>query len=131
MRATGPGNEWSGDITFQINSRVGVTTNGFLNFTTSMAGSGSLVKEDTGTLRFSGFDLSAFSGNILINEGEFQLNHAFVPATIPANLAGIPGIDFHTFSGADIVRHPLVAKIIEAYEAYRNPIAGENGKDKR
>jgi phosphate starvation-inducible PhoH-like protein len=37
-------------------------------------------------------------------------------------LADIPGIDFHTFSGADVVRHPLVARIIEAYDAYRNPI---------
>lgn len=42
-------------------------------------------------------------------------------------LADVPGIDFHTFSGADVVRHPLVAQIIEAYEHYRNPIAGENG----
>lgn len=43
-------------------------------------------------------------------------------------LAGIPGIDFHTFSGADVVRHPLVQKIIEAYDNYRNPI-GTNGGD--
>jgi phosphate starvation-inducible PhoH-like protein len=34
-------------------------------------------------------------------------------------LGDIPGIDFHTFSGADVVRHPLVARIIEAYENYR------------
>ena len=42
--------------------------------------------------------------------------------------ADIPGIDFHTFSGADVVRHPLVQKIIEAYDAYRNPVgaAGAN-----
>lgn len=46
-------------------------------------------------------------------------------------LADIPGIDFHTFSGADVVRHPLVAKIIEAYDAYRNPIASDNGGEKR
>ena len=31
-------------------------------------------------------------------------------------LANIPGIDFHYFSAADVVRHPLVAKIIAAYE---------------
>jgi phosphate starvation-inducible PhoH-like protein len=41
-------------------------------------------------------------------------------------LADIPGIDFHTFSGADVVRHPLVARIIAAYDAYRNPIADNN-----
>ncbi len=86
LRASGPANVWSGDVTFQIDARVGVVTNGFLSFSYGMAGPGSLVKEDTGTLLFSGFDLSAFSGNILINEGEFQLNHAFVPATLPANL---------------------------------------------
>jgi phosphate starvation-inducible protein PhoH and related proteins len=42
-------------------------------------------------------------------------------------LAGIEGIDFHTFSGADVVRHPLVQKIIEAYDTYRNPIGSEAG----
>lgn len=40
-------------------------------------------------------------------------------------LGDIPGIDFHTFSGADVVRHPLVAKIIDAYDVYRNPPDGE------
>ncbi len=46
-------------------------------------------------------------------------------------LADIPGIDFHTLSGADVVRHPLVAQIIEAYDRYRNPIAGENGAEEK
>ncbi len=41
-------------------------------------------------------------------------------------LNDIPGIDFHHFSGADVVRHPLVLKIIEAYERYKNPISDEN-----
>ena len=44
-------------------------------------------------------------------------------------LTHVPGIDFHTFSGADVVRHPLVAQIIAAYERYKDPI-GSNG-DKR
>ncbi|HWL15285.1 MAG TPA: PhoH family protein [Opitutus sp.] len=39
-------------------------------------------------------------------------------------LRDISGIDFHTFSGSDVVRHPLVQRIIEAYDAYRNPIKG-------
>jgi len=38
-------------------------------------------------------------------------------------LRDIPGIDFHQFSGSDVVRHPLVLKIIEAYERYQNPIS--------
>ncbi len=37
-------------------------------------------------------------------------------------LRGIDGIEFHQFSGSDVVRHPLVLKIIEAYERYQNPI---------
>ena len=31
-------------------------------------------------------------------------------------LRDIPGIDFHHFTASDVVRHPLVQKIIEAYE---------------
>ncbi len=46
-------------------------------------------------------------------------------------LSDIPGIDFHTFSAADVVRHPLVQKIIEAYDIYRNPIAAENGTEEK
>lgn len=31
----------------------------------------------------------------------------------------VPGIAFHYFDSSDVVRHPLVLKIIEAYETYR------------
>jgi len=41
-------------------------------------------------------------------------------------LHDVPGIEFHTFSGADVVRHPLVLKIIEAYERYKNPMAAQD-----
>ncbi len=34
----------------------------------------------------------------------------------PRVLRNIPGIDFHHFTAADVVRHPLVQKIIDAYE---------------
>ncbi len=34
-------------------------------------------------------------------------------------LAGVPGIAFTDFSAADVVRHPLVARIVEAYDAAR------------
>ncbi|MDX2185441.1 MAG: PhoH family protein [Opitutaceae bacterium] len=40
-------------------------------------------------------------------------------------LQEIKGIDFHLFSGADVVRHPLVLQIIDAYEKYKNPISQE------
>ncbi len=42
---------------------------------------------------------------------------------VPRILRNIPGIDFHHFTGADVVRHPLVLKIIQAYERYKNPMA--------
>ena len=38
-------------------------------------------------------------------------------------LGHVPGIDFHVLSSADVVRHPLVQKIIEAYDTYQNPIS--------
>jgi phosphate starvation-inducible PhoH-like protein len=38
----------------------------------------------------------------------------------PRILRNIPGIDFHHFTAADVVRHPLVQKIIDAYEQARN-----------
>jgi len=34
----------------------------------------------------------------------------------------VPGIAFHAFSGSDVVRHPLVQKIIAAYDQFQNPI---------
>ncbi len=37
-------------------------------------------------------------------------------AQAPRVLAGIRGIEFHHFTAADVVRHPLVQRIIEAYE---------------
>ena len=41
-------------------------------------------------------------------------------------LRDIPGIEFHHFSGADVVRHPLVQKIIDAYARYQNPMNTES-----
>ena len=37
-------------------------------------------------------------------------------------LREVPGIDFHTFSAADVVRHPLVQRIIDAYDRFKNPM---------
>ncbi len=42
-------------------------------------------------------------------------------------LKGTPGVVFHTFTGADVVRHPLVQMIHEAYDAYKNPMADRAG----
>jgi phosphate starvation-inducible PhoH-like protein len=39
-------------------------------------------------------------------------------------LSNIPGISFRYFTEVDVVRHPLVAQIIKAYDAARPPPAG-------
>ena len=37
-------------------------------------------------------------------------------------LKPVDGIAFHQFSAADVVRHPIVQRIIEAYDLYKNPM---------
>ena len=37
-------------------------------------------------------------------------------------LQNVDGIAFHEFSGADVVRHPVVQRIIEAYDRFRHPM---------
>ena len=39
-------------------------------------------------------------------------------------LKDVPGVVFHTFTAEDVVRHPLVQRIIEAYDRYKNPVVG-------
>jgi phosphate starvation-inducible PhoH-like protein len=46
-------------------------------------------------------------------------------------LGGIAGIDFHNFTGADVVRPSLVQKIIEAYDRYRHPITSTHEEEER
>ena len=50
-----------------------------------------------------------------------------LPAGMPSGLvdaeqvlAGVKGIAFTRFTSADVVRHPLVARIVDAYEAARS-----------
>jgi phosphate starvation-inducible PhoH-like protein len=44
-------------------------------------------------------------------------------------LHGIPGIEFHYLTGADVVRHPLVQRIIEAYDRFRHPITSSQDEE--
>jgi phosphate starvation-inducible PhoH-like protein len=46
-------------------------------------------------------------------------------------LEHVPGIVFHTFGSEDVVRHPLVQRIIEAYDHYKNPLGDGNPVDGR
>ena len=45
-------------------------------------------------------------------------------------LRGVDGISFTFFTSRDVVRHPLVAKIVRAYEAFEQAADGEAGPDK-
>ena len=46
-------------------------------------------------------------------------------------LGDIPGIDFHTFASSDVVRPPLVQKIIEAYDRFRHPITSSHEEEEK
>jgi len=37
-------------------------------------------------------------------------------------LQSVEGVSFHQFSSADVVRHPIVRRIIEAYDFHKNPM---------
>jgi phosphate starvation-inducible PhoH-like protein len=49
-------------------------------------------------------------------------------------LRGVRGLGFTYFTAADVVRHPLVARIVEAYEAAEaggeagEPVRGQRGR---
>ena len=43
-------------------------------------------------------------------------------------LKDVPGISFTHFMPKDVVRHPLVQRIVEAYERFENRIADETAK---
>jgi phosphate starvation-inducible PhoH-like protein len=47
-------------------------------------------------------------------------------AEVECSLPGVEGISFVRFSAADVVRHPVVGRVIEAYERHRGS-AGEGG----
>ncbi|QMT40662.1 PhoH family protein [Neisseria shayeganii] len=46
-------------------------------------------------------------------------------------LAGIEGLYFHTFTSEDVVRHPLVQKIVDAYDAAESEAADKERNDER
>lgn len=41
-------------------------------------------------------------------------------------LQSLDGVAFHQFSNADVVRHPIVQRIIEAYDHYKNPMNSDS-----
>jgi len=43
-------------------------------------------------------------------------------------LRDVPGISFTHFKSKDVVRHPLVQRIVDAYDAYENRLTGVEGQ---
>lgn len=43
-------------------------------------------------------------------------------------LDGVPGVATVHFSDADVVRHPLVTRIVKAYNARERDLLGDKGK---
>jgi len=41
-------------------------------------------------------------------------------------LQSVEGVSFHQFSSADVVRHPIVQRIIEAYDFHKNPMNSDS-----
>ena len=54
-----------------------------------------------------------------ITQIDLPRNKASGLVQAPRILRNIPGIEFHHFTASDVVRHPLVQKIIDAYELAR------------
>ena len=59
----------------------------------------------------------------LINPGQIDLPQGTASGLVEARqvLARVQGMAFTDFTAADVVRHPLVARIVEAYEAAEPP----------
>ncbi len=66
---------------------------------------------------------------------QFDLPHGTSSGLIRAQhiLQDVRGISFTYFTAADVVRHPLVARIVEAYERAENndPLAPRRGRERR
>lgn len=46
-------------------------------------------------------------------------------------LEGVPGISFTFFKSSDVVRHPLVQRIVEAYESYNSTPPSDSAREPR
>ena len=47
------------------------------------------------------------------------------------SFAQVAGIEFTHFGSKDVVRHPLVQKIVDAYESYQDDDRGRQNDDRR
>jgi autotransporter-associated beta strand protein len=93
-------NTWSGNIALIGNSLVNATTNGPLNLSGIISGSGTLTKAGAGTLTFSGNKVNTYSGLTTINQGTLLLSRSTTNAVPGPLLIG----DGTGGANADLVR---------------------------
>ncbi len=104
LRSSGV-SSWTGDITLQRNTSIGVAPGGHFTLISSIGGPGGLVKENTGTLRLAGNTSdNTYAGTTFVNAGTLELDKGTI-----GGLVAVPGLlvvgDGLGGDNADVVRH--------------------------
>lgn len=80
-------NSWTGPLSLGVNTAVNVYSNGLLNLSGTISGSGELRKTGFGTLRLSGDTANTYSGGTVVAVGTLQLYKLPGVVSIPGSLA--------------------------------------------
>ncbi len=83
---TGVTSEWSSNLVLNASMGVVVETNGLLNLSGSISGTGGLVKSGPGTNVFSGALDNTYAGVTTVNEGRLVLSKSFFLAALTNDL---------------------------------------------
>lgn len=87
LYSTSGTNSWAGDITLQSSAWIGVgTTDGLLDLTGAIQGSGSLTVVNKGTVRMSGSSTNTYTGETHVNSGTLVLARTVANNTILGDL---------------------------------------------
>lgn len=109
LYSTSGSNVWAGPITLQADSPIAIgTSDGFLNLSGPIDGSGALKKINKGVLIFSGSTTNTYSGDTWVEEGGLFLNKTVSNVSIPGDLYIGDGLGG---DGADVVRLMRSAQI--------------------
>jgi fibronectin-binding autotransporter adhesin len=87
-------NGWTGPVTLQANSTVGVSSIGALHLVCEVNGAGSLTKVGPGTLTLSGTFNNTHVGNTYVHQGTLVLGKSAFLQAVPHDLiigSGLPG----------------------------------------
>lgn len=86
VASAGGSNSCAGLVTLASDSVITVRTNCYLNLTGVVAGPGSLIKRQPGTLILSGASANTFAGDALVEEGFLEMNKSAVNGAVPGTL---------------------------------------------